>query len=94
VSCAEAVETRFYVERPDADGWIRYMPAVIEVRVEQTGEDTPFDERWHTVAPREIADQWMTIVRHRMVRVDGPARLLTEDEHRALLASTDRAHAS
>ena len=81
-------EQRFYVEQADGEGWLRYARAVIEVRVEQTGEDPPFDEKWYTVAPAEVADQWMTVKCWRMVRVDGPARLLTQDEHAALLSAT------
>lgn len=87
----DSAEQRFYVEQPDDEGWLRYTRAVIEVRVEQTGEEAPWNEKWYTVAPAEIADQWMTVKCWRMVQVDGPARLLAEDEHAALLAAAAQA---
>lgn len=87
-------ETRFYVEIGDGQGNTGRPRAVIEATTQPypPGWTEPYDERFTVVAPPEIATRWPTIVRGALFgwkEVQGPARMLSFEEWKALVAEPD-----
>lgn len=90
-------ETRFYIELPgDEYGSTAIRPAVIEGRIVQGGTpeagyfSNPDRKALLFAGPPEIAQTWdgMYVDAYGgYAETEGPARLLSRDEYRALIAS-------
>lgn len=86
------MSSRFYIERPDDDGHGFVHPtAVVEATID-TGYPSRHMTRLTLQGPPEVVARTPSLITWpgQLVEVDGPARLLANDERDGILAAMDQ----